>query len=112
MARRRSQLRRKTFASSVINRMGRRARYCFFFSSRRRHTRLQGDWSSDVCSSDLAGRTTLVLPRDPQRGKVGQKLKLYMKFCSVPEQWNRVERLRVLNSDTRVPTSPDRKSVV
>src|SRR5256885_8302102 len=29
----------------------------FFFSSRRRHTRLQGDWSSDVCSSDLAGYT-------------------------------------------------------
>src|SRR2546426_11759796 len=30
----------------------------FFFSSRRRHTRLQGDWSSDVCSSDLAGAWT------------------------------------------------------
>src|SRR2546426_10156139 len=28
----------------------------FFFSSRRRHTRLQGDWSSDVCSSDLEDR--------------------------------------------------------
>src|SRR5256885_16372516 len=28
----------------------------FFFSSRRRHTRLQGDWSSDVCSSDLVVR--------------------------------------------------------
>src|SRR2546426_2831753 len=28
----------------------------FFFSSRRRHTRLQGDWSSDVCSSDLVLR--------------------------------------------------------
>src|SRR2546426_7315139 len=28
----------------------------FFFSSRRRHTRLQGDWSSDVCSSDLRDR--------------------------------------------------------
>src|SRR5688500_14879135 len=27
----------------------------FFFSSRRRHTRLQGAWSSDVCSSDLLG---------------------------------------------------------
>src|SRR5438093_5729655 len=26
----------------------------FFFSSRRRHTRLVSDWSSDVCSSDLA----------------------------------------------------------
>src|SRR2546430_7122895 len=27
--------------------------YCFFFSSRRRHTRFDCDWSSDVCSSDL-----------------------------------------------------------
>src|SRR5207248_3433808 len=27
----------------------------FFFSSRRRHTRSYGDWSSDVCSSDLLG---------------------------------------------------------
>src|SRR5262249_56579596 len=26
----------------------------FFFSSRRRHTRLVSDWSSDVCSSDLS----------------------------------------------------------
>src|SRR6266480_6915401 len=28
--------------------------FFFFFSSRRRHTRLTCDWSSDVCSSDLA----------------------------------------------------------
>src|SRR5215475_6201194 len=28
----------------------------FFFSSRRRHTRFSRDWSSDVCSSDLAER--------------------------------------------------------
>src|SRR5260370_19775085 len=27
---------------------------CFFFSSRRRHTRFKCDWSSDVCSSDLS----------------------------------------------------------
>src|SRR5256886_8100613 len=27
----------------------------FFFSSRRRHTRFDCDWSSDVCSSDLIG---------------------------------------------------------
>src|SRR2546430_17480987 len=27
----------------------------FFFSSRRRHTRFDCDWSSDVCSSDLEG---------------------------------------------------------
>src|SRR2546430_7202386 len=31
----------------------------FFFSSRRRHTRFDCDWSSDVCSSDLA------LPGEP-----------------------------------------------
>src|SRR2546430_13609505 len=29
----------------------------FFFSSRRRHTRFDCDWSSDVCSSDLAVST-------------------------------------------------------
>src|SRR6476661_10975156 len=29
----------------------------FFFSSRRRYTRFKCDWSSDVCSSDLAGNT-------------------------------------------------------
>src|SRR5256885_11164419 len=34
-------------------------RAVFFFSSRRRHTRLQGDWSSDVCSSDLLERLFL-----------------------------------------------------
>src|SRR5437016_2052713 len=28
----------------------------FFFSSRRRHTRLVSDWSSDVCSSDLGNQ--------------------------------------------------------
>src|SRR5256885_12628784 len=33
--------------------------FFFFFSSRRRHTRLQGDWSSDVCSSDLTSRGTI-----------------------------------------------------
>src|SRR2546430_4433113 len=36
----------------------------FFFSSRRRHTRFDCDWSSDVCSSDLSGRKIL-----PSRAK-------------------------------------------
>src|SRR2546427_1869169 len=30
--------------------------FFFFFSSRRRHTRFDCDWSSDVCSSDLSSR--------------------------------------------------------
>src|SRR6266487_5077829 len=33
--------------------------FFFFFSSRRRHTRWTGDWSSDVCSSDLLFADTL-----------------------------------------------------
>src|SRR2546430_5542873 len=33
----------------------------FFFSSRRRHTRFDCDWSSDVCSSDLSWRAALAL---------------------------------------------------
>src|SRR5206468_6595178 len=37
----------------------------FFFSSRRRHTRSDRDWSSDVCSSDLE---TLCKRNDPQQG--------------------------------------------
>src|SRR5437762_11152760 len=38
--------------------------FFFFFSSRRRHTRYIGDWSSDVCSSDLHGRVI-------RRGELG-----------------------------------------
>src|SRR5690606_39618061 len=34
--------------------------FLFFFSSRRRHTRFSRDWSSDVCSSDLAQVTVPV----------------------------------------------------
>src|SRR5437762_7463339 len=33
----------------------------FFFSSRRRHTRYIGDWSSDVCSSDVTEALTVTL---------------------------------------------------
>src|SRR2546430_4036408 len=34
----------------------RRSSIAFFFSSRRRHTIFDCDWSSDVCSSDLCAR--------------------------------------------------------
>src|SRR5438067_10119450 len=55
--------------------------FFFFFSSRRRHTRSKRDWSSDVCSSDLAGRSVRrvrrvpppcgVHPPDPANGSPG-----------------------------------------
>src|SRR5260370_27087805 len=40
----------------------------FFFSSRRRHTRFKCDWSSDVCSSDLAGPPAYVPQQGPYSG--------------------------------------------
>src|ERR1022692_187842 len=43
-----------------------RSAWGFFFSSRRRHTRLQGDWSSDVCSSDLVADLPEFGPRRRQ----------------------------------------------
>src|SRR5437867_9532846 len=41
----------------------------FFFSSRRRHTRSYGDWSSDVCSSDLISPAR----KESTRSKAGAK---------------------------------------
>src|SRR3712207_6910096 len=40
---------------------------CFFFSSRRRHTRYWRDWSSDVCSSDLKDKPSTDWLRIPLR---------------------------------------------
>src|SRR5437764_8622103 len=44
--------------------------FFFFFSSRRRHTRYIGDWSSDVCSSDLAQQARY-LSHDRWREELG-----------------------------------------
>src|SRR5256885_13097288 len=49
----------------------------FFISSRRRHTRFQGDWSSDVCSSDLEYRCRAgdhIVRVDVGDGKVAHQL--------------------------------------
>src|SRR3989454_6319059 len=48
--------------------------FFFFFSSRRRHTRLQGDWSSDVCSSDLIARDITEKKRLEQQVLNAEKL--------------------------------------
>src|SRR5690606_39957552 len=42
----------------------------FFFSSRRRHTRFSRDWSSDVCSSDLARHILTAVPDVELHGTV------------------------------------------
>src|SRR5260370_19181578 len=43
----------------------------FFFSSRRRHTRFKCDWSSDVCSSDLARISPVARTRLDRRDSCG-----------------------------------------
>src|SRR5215211_8708262 len=45
--------------------------FFFFFSSRRRHTISLCDWSSDVCSSDLAGVVEHSVYVDPAAGGRG-----------------------------------------
>src|SRR5215467_4873712 len=49
----------------------------FFFSSRRRHTRLQGDWSSDVCSSDLVH----VRREDDVRRQTHRQRQYHLRLC-------------------------------
>src|SRR5690606_39457851 len=44
--------------------------YRVFFSSRRRHTRFSRDWSSDVCSSDLAERGADLLQEKRSPGQL------------------------------------------
>src|SRR5437763_15419956 len=49
---------------------------CFFFSSRRWHTRYIGDWSSDVCSSVLAPDQRGYNLSDKPRGVGGYRIDL------------------------------------
>src|SRR5256885_17063709 len=51
----------------------------FFFSSRRRHTRLQGDWSSDVCSSDLR-YPNLILVHGPIHASWLNQIEIYFSI--------------------------------
>src|SRR2546430_8864579 len=62
----------------------------FFFSSRRRHTRFDCDWSSDVCSSDLimraeGGAHAAILFLGPQHPRP----KLKIAFVDILLMWKR-----------------------
>src|SRR2546421_2489507 len=84
----------------------------FFFSSRRRHTRSDRDWSSDVCSSDLNGKTSTSLYKN------------YIKFFKYVEYYheNKENILEIIMTERRGDKSTftkhiqaalrDRKSVV
>src|SRR2546427_4224638 len=58
----------------------------FFFSSRRRHTRFDCDWSSDVCSSDLVVEHDQVLGRGEDLGRIdGHGLVQLQRVAGAPE---------------------------
>src|SRR5256886_10570241 len=63
--------------------------FIFFFSSRRRHTRFDCDWSSDVCSSDLV--------EVPAKKKIGIEKRL--------ETFLLVGELRGLNANPDAPAT-------
>src|SRR5256885_15326596 len=72
----------------------------FFFSSRRRHTRLQGDWSSDVCSSDLGPMMTDLMSGRLDAASVGAAALLpFIKAGKV--------RCIATGSTQRLPQLPD-----
>src|SRR3989440_2795996 len=85
--------------------------FVFFFSSRRRHTRSDRDWSSDVCSSDLGGR--LASGRQP----AARRSRLRPAGLAAPKDHPaaRPERPAARARRLRTPTvilTLDRKSVV
>src|SRR5688500_20252242 len=72
-----------------------------FFSSRRRHTRLQGHWSSDVCSSDLT-RQRDISSELIRTGALGRRRKNHAMNGHSPTLWLQDERGR--SEERRVGT--------
>src|SRR6267143_2943839 len=68
--------------------------FFFFFSSRRRHTRWNCDWSSDVCSSDLIAVEPAGIG-DPQQAaalKGIPVLMLYGDFIAQDARWPQIRK--------------------
>src|SRR2546427_11287629 len=103
--------------------------YIFFFSSRRRHTRFDCDWSSDVCSSDLLlvvhgsadplipatlGRQLFDAASEPKRFVLIEGGNHHNTQSRAMEQYRQaLDELFGLRLLAQAPTAPaDRKSVV
>src|SRR6266513_5211483 len=72
--------------------------HCFFFSSRRRHTRSKRDWSSDVCSSDLAPEPREHAPPDSEDA-IREAAEQHLRALAGPharlraDQWTAIKAL-------------------
>src|SRR5580704_13384282 len=78
--------------------------FVFFFSSRRRHTRWTGDWSSDVCSSDL--RKMQMATRDRPVGGFCSGTKLMTLRGEVPVESVRAGDKALTLSGVEAPLKP------
>src|SRR5688572_31758860 len=84
----------------------------FFFSSRRRHTRFDCDWSSDVCSSDLTATPDPVAerirprPEDASGSFIDHDLSLGLRhvgLCKLAtEKYGDTERAEVSGADDTI----------
>src|SRR5438093_10236818 len=87
-----------------------------FFSSRRRHTRLVSDWSSDVCSSDLARRAPCVPRAQPRSTGVRPERSTEAALVGRTERASRLTAALVNGTAGHAldfdDTHTDRKSVV
>src|SRR2546421_6961507 len=95
--------------------------FFFFFSSRRRHTRSDRDWSSDVCSSDLcycgSGSDILlrvplglILARDKVRGVTGGRSSYGAVQLAAQLVVRRLRRHPIDRKSTRLNSSHDQIS--
>src|ERR1022692_4893211 len=83
-----------------------------FFSSRRRHTRLQGDWSSDVCSSDLSRRGSASSTRCTSRPRSSSTTTSRACTPTLRSGWrNWPLRNRTASTRTTGPISPSHFSM-
>src|SRR2546430_7558276 len=85
---------------------------CFFFSSRRRHTRFDGDWSSDVCSSDLVFLSDRVIVFTARPGKVKLSLPIALPRPRPPEIKRDPRFIEYEGAVWQCIREEDRKSVV
>src|SRR5256886_5700429 len=90
--------------------------FFFFFSSRRRHTRFDCDWSSDVCSSDLAlrrgdRRLQFLLRGDAHGLRTDDLVRADLRRCGAVRQAGRHRRLDgVLDQQPTTGHSRDQKA--
>src|SRR5688572_31574520 len=83
----------------------------FFFSSRRRHTRFDCDWSSDVCSSDLGESEAAKVAVRNIRKDVNEAIKRLQKEGLPEDEAKSAETQVQKNTDTYIKKiDEDRKS--